>query len=43
LEAIKKLPHRSKIQADKIIDIYDKEKACTDEIRVRLYKLFRVA
>ncbi|MBN4077965.1 hypothetical protein JYT29_01405 [Nitrospina gracilis] len=42
LAIIEKLPHRSKEQADKIIDIYDKDKACTEEIRNRLYKLFKV-
>lgn len=40
---VKKLPHRSREQVDKIISLIDKDGACNDEIRTQAYELFKAA
>lgn len=42
LTEIRKLPHRSIEQVDKIINLYDEDNACNDPIREKVYKLFKV-
>tara|TARA_Y100001001_G_C7961821_1_gene292787 strand:+ start:70 stop:1125 length:1056 start_codon:yes stop_codon:yes gene_type:complete len=39
IEEIKSLPHRSRAQVDKMIQLYDNEKVCSDNLRERIYKL----
>ncbi|WP_156904584.1 hypothetical protein [Desulfovibrio aminophilus] len=40
LAEVSALPHRSKLQVDRIIEIVDKYNACNDEIRLLVYQLF---
>lgn len=42
LKEILSFPNRSKEQVDRIIDFVDINKACTEEIRQKLYQLFKV-
>lgn len=40
---IKTLPHRSQQQVDKIIELADEEGACNDDLREKIYQLFKVS
>lgn len=40
---VKTLPHRSPEQVDKIIEFADKEGACNDELRKKIYELFEIS
>ncbi len=42
LALINQFPKHSKVQIDKIIELYDKTNACTSNIRERVYKLFKI-
>jgi hypothetical protein len=42
LESVLSLPHRSKEQVDRIIDLVDEYGACTEEIRNLVYRFFNV-
>ena len=42
LTEIRKLPHRSKAQVDRIIGFYDEKNACTSDMREKIYKRFNV-
>jgi hypothetical protein len=42
LEEIDSLPHRSKQQVDRMIEIYDVDKACNEEFRKKLYDFLGV-
>lgn len=39
LDVIRRLPHRSKEQVDKMIEIYDEDQECNEQMRQRIYKL----
>ncbi len=39
---IKTLPHASQQQVDKIIEFADQEGACNDDLRKKIYKLFKI-
>ena len=42
LTEIRKLPPRSKVQVDRIIELYDENNACTGDMKEKIYKLFKV-
>lgn len=42
LGVVNDLPHGSKEQVDKIIELLDKDKACNNQVREKVYRLFKV-
>lgn len=42
LQEVFKLQHRSKEQVDKIISVIDENDACDDDLRKKIYKLFKI-